>query len=260
MEKMHGFTCRSGLCIDNIINLHCDDFRDFRDNLGAFITESKTDNNHMFKPNTPDGEGIYLYHTTFSSSLALRIYKDVSHLRIGGKMAEQFVCHDSDAVLISKLLSKQNRVSLTDFPLGIVTIGSSVVGQVITFYEDAKTVADTIISKRDIIPTEYYLKVLEIIRELAVNEIIYGDAHLRNFIITHNNIIKPIDFEPGDVIVPATNQKRMITNFKSSINFLNNQVGIDFNIDKPETIDECQEELSIWHEKIKKRIKSRKEA
>lgn len=252
MEIRKGFLNKYGKYFDNILDVNFDDFVDFRNNLGEFITQSSACGNPFFKPDSLEDSGVYLYRTKINPSFAFRIYKDVSYLNLGLSLS-RMVIH-ADDLLISRLKERQKNVILSDFPLGVVTIGNCVVGQLIYYYFNSLTVADTLLRECDLLVTKYYIGVLEVLKEMAEQEIIYGDAHFRNFIVLPNSeVIKPIDFEPGDVLVPEVNQSRMIEIFKSSVNSMNRERNIDFELIKPENVSECMEELLIQDEKLKKR-------
>lgn len=252
MEIRKGFVSKTGKYLDNILDVNFSDFNDFRNNLGEFITQSSGDLGPFFKPDDEESSGVYLYRTKIDSSLAFRIYKDVSYLNLGSSLS--WAVSHADDMLVSKLQERQKNVFLTDFPLGVVTIGNCVVGQLIYYYFNSFTVIDTLLKEQNLLATKYYIGILEVLKEMAEQEIIFGDAHFRNFVILpDSDVIKPIDFEPGDVLVPDNNQQRMVSVFKSSVNDMNRKLEVDFELSKPNSIDECMEELLIQDERLKRR-------
>lgn len=216
---------------NGIVNCNFDNKDDFLKNRGKLISTT------MILDEFNSVDGIDIYKTIYDPNKALRIYLDF----IEG-------CSHYDDKMIMELLKRQEKVKLTDFPTGIVTIKNKVIGQEIPFYEKYKTIYDYILNNQNIIPIEIYLKVLKILRELLDNEIIYRDVHAKNFLISpDNSTIKLIDFDPH--FISTTNNKAtkesMINNLKSMLNKLNSITNIKFssNYDNANTLEEIEESI-----------------
>lgn len=171
--------------IYQIKNYNCEEVGDIKEVLGEIITES-----HFTTENTYEENGIYLYHHKTNPNIGFRIYKDYNLYK--------YVKH-SDAEMLSKFKEKQSKITLTEFPKGIITVGNYVIGQEIPYYDGYKPLVKTIYDLKE--PKEvmlYYKQIVEILKELCDNKIYYKDLHTGNFIIK-DNVIKLIDFDTNFV-------------------------------------------------------------
>lgn len=97
---------------------------------------------------------------------------------------------------ISSLVLKQKNITLTDFPIGVVSCKKRCVGQVIRLYKNYYPLKG-IVNNDNI--SILYDKVIAIIEELLNNGIMYSDIHENNFLVNNNLDVKLIDFESSCV-------------------------------------------------------------
>ena len=178
---------------------------------------------------------------------ALRIYKDFADYK--------YTCHKDDK-LISELQSRQKYVKLTDFPTGVATIENYVIGQEIPYYKNSDTLAKKCLNlpsdnKRELTILKYYLEILEILKELYKNDIIYADVRSRNFMIDKvHDMIKLIDFESSYI---SFDRKKyysdMIDNIKIMINEINKYFKIEFIISKETSLENIEETINTEQHK-----------
>lgn len=202
------FKSRYGEVI-KIRNINFESLDDFRKSIGESICTSHREDCSGFNL---DEEGAYIYRSKYDFTKALKIYKDINFYK--------YTAH-SDYKFISRLQQKQPNIKLTKFPNGILTIEDYVIGQEIPFYDNSETLHDHFISgnlkKR---PTQVYLDILKILKELYKEGIIYTDVHRRNFMINKiTEIVNIIDFD--DTFINFDNLKfsytAMLNNLKSCI-------------------------------------------
>ena len=234
----------------NIRNIHYDELKDVQGNVGTFITETEyegVDADSSFKLNN----GVYIYKAFYNPRVALRFYKD---------FADYAYTFHNDEKIVSKLQEKQDRVKLTKFPTGIITIGNKVVGQEIPYYEDHRTLLKTFRQKGyKQIPTHYYIEILKILKELYQANIVYSDTHAKNFMISMiDDTIKLIDFDSSYLSFDENSDylyKAMITNLKNMIMKLNRLSDIKFsqNFTDTQTLEEIEESVLENQEKILKK-------
>ena len=226
----------------NIRNINLDEKKDLRDNIGTFVTETKREANYFFDSEDALTDGVYIYKSNMDPNKALRIYKDCSNY--------PYVYHN-DIVLISKLQEKQKNIKLTEFPTGIITIQNTIIGQEIPFYEDYKTLHETIENLNSIKELiNYYKKMLDILIELENNGMIYTDLHFKNFMVK-NNDIKLIDFEDDSIKLDYSEStyKNMIYMLRNRINKLNQKLNIEFLIDS-NNLKDIKEEIYVKSKRI----------
>lgn len=217
-------------------------------NFGKFLKEK----NCCLADDLSGRIGTMLYQANYDSKKALRIYPDCSDIPFGG------TCHKDDK-FVNSLLLKQNKIKLTEFPTGIVTLDNYVIGQEIPYYEDYETIK-SLFERNGLsqLPTYYYLKMYMIIKELYDNGIIYSDTHGENFLIKENDI-KLIDFDENEVSIDD-NKKYLndvaLSHIKSMYKNLSNILAFQLNENffKTNNIKEIGESLEeMHHELIKKR-------
>ena len=170
-----------------IRNINFESLDDFRKNLGESIGISHREDCSDF---SLDEYGAYVYRSKYDFTKALKIYKDINFYK--------YTSH-SDYKIVSRLQQKQPNIILSKFPTGILTIEDYVIGQEIPFYDNSETLYDCFISsntkKR---PTQFYLDILKILKELCNEGIIYTDVHLRNFMVNKiTEFVNIIDFDDG---------------------------------------------------------------
>ena len=152
-------------------------------NFGEYITESSKDTSNFYCSEN----GVYIFKPLFSNNIAYRIYKDFKTSLCGAFQ---------DAELIVNLQKKQSNVFLTEFPTGIITLNSLIIGQEIPFYQEYITIKKYIENNGEL-DNGTILLILKIFKELISNDIIYSDIHSKNILINPKNLdIKLIDFDP----------------------------------------------------------------
>ena len=245
MNIKNNFQTDNGIIFE-VRNINFENLDDFRKSMAGFISESRKDERSTFSLNE---DGIYLYRSSYDKTKGLRVYKD-SNLY-------QYTYHD-DYKIVSELQKRQKDIKLSKFPTGILTIENKVVGQEVHLYDNSKTIFDyfkeTNMKKR---PTQFYLEILNILKELYNQGITYQDVHKKNFLIESiTEIVNIIDFESS--LVDFDNLRctydSMITNFKIYlINKLNSILNICFDDDfkKAKTLEELEEVLLKEDYKLK---------
>lgn len=250
MEVRQGFTDKKGIEYKNIRNIHYEDLTDLRNNKGVFVGETSYSDNIFNTPEYRLNNGVYLFKSRDRDDVALRIYKDFADYL--------FVSYEEDARLVSKLQDKQKMIKLTTFPTGIITIGKSVIGQEIPYYEGGKTLAYLFRNKQmgSKIATSYYIDMLKILKELVQNGIIYADCHANNFIY-HEDIVKLIDFEEHFISIDKDKGKEqdMLRNLKTCLIGLSRLIDIEIEgIGKTNTLNEMLELVQEKHYKLERNV------
>lgn len=222
----------------NIRNINISDISELRE-LGKYVAETKREVSDFWTESDNLENGVYIYKSNYDPKKALRIYKDFALYKY---------TYHSDAKDISKLQEFQNKIKLTQFPTGILTIEDYVIGQEIPFYENYITLYESISKLKDIRKIFYYYdKMINILEELAQVGIIYKDLHVKNFMIKGNSI-KLIDFE-NDAYMYSDNTKYLLEKLRILINFINEYLKIDFKVNS-ETIEGLKEEIIVKSKKI----------
>lgn len=224
-------------------NVNFENLEDFRKVQDKFISESSNNGSSLSE------DGIYLYKSSYDETKGLRVYKDINLYQYTGYY---------DHKIVSELQKRQKNIKLSKFPTGILTIENKIVGQEVPLYKNSKTIYDYFeegaMKKR---PTQFYLEILNILKELCNEGIIYQDAHRRNFLVDNiTEIVNIIDFESN--LVDFSNLKctydAMITNFKVYlIDVLNLIVDVCFGDDykKSKTLEQLEEVLLEEDYKLK---------
>lgn len=122
-----------------------------------------------------------------------------------------------------KSITHKDNIKLTSFPLGIVKENGIVVGQIIKYYNNSATLTKHFEDHPEIDPIPYYLKILDILEELTLNNICYKDVHGGNFLVIKDKI-RIIDFSDHEVKIDENYNKmyyNMFQNFNSMVNRLN---------------------------------------
>lgn len=161
----------------------------------------------------------------YKDNIAIRLYdvNDSSINPVTGKVEGRPLCEK----LVKNLHVYKDNIKLSSFPIGIVKVNDIVMGQLVRYYKNSITLTDFFKSSPSIDdPIHYYLKVLDILEELALNGICYEDVHGGNFLIVGNKF-KIIDFSEYRIKI-NDNYKgayyNMFQNFSSMVNNLNFKV------------------------------------
>ncbi len=174
---------------------------------------------------------IYLHNTKNNNDkdqnifMAKRLYdknpEDIYSAATGKKIGKQ-----GEEKFIKNLLVYKDNIKLTTLPLGIVKENGIVIGQLIKYYNNAKTLTQYFEENKDIDPLPYYYKVLDILEELVNNNICYEDVHGGNFLVVGEGV-KLIDFSQHRIKINEHYKGmyyNMFQNFVSMVNKLNLKV------------------------------------
>lgn len=233
-----------------IRNVNFESLDDFHKYAGGIIADSHRDDTSNFELNE---DGVYICRCKYDFTKALRVYKDLSLYK--------YTSH-SDYKLISRLQEKQSNIKLSEFPTGILTIENFIVGQEIPFYDNSETLYDHLqngnMKKR---PTQLYLEILKILKELCENGIIYTDVHRRNFMVNKmSEIVNIIDFDASFVsfdsfrctyMAMLNNLKRCIVSGFNSIEGCELSYEFDDEINEVFTLEEVEQLLIKIDNKLK---------
>ena len=162
--------------------------------IGKFKYESKNDSNAFDMKEHP----VYIYQDNNNPKLGYRIYSEFSDYGFNGYR---------DEVLINELNKRKNGVHLTDFPLGVVTCNSLIIGQIIPFYDNTISLLNLAKSCKDIDYKKIYMQILNILEELYNNGIAYTDVNPGNFVVDSNLNVHIIDFDKELVLFKDINDK-----------------------------------------------------
>lgn len=229
---------KNGIIYENIRNIHFDEYEDLTKGLGTYICETNRDLGNFGDTDSYLNDGVYLYIPNYDKTKALRVYKDI----FGVCQNYKYTNHNDDYI-VSELQKRQKNVKLTEFPTGIVTLDKYVIGQEIPFYKDHTALSQKS-DKLDII--KYYIDILNILKELLNNEIIYSDIHANNFLVDNvNNIVRLIDFDSKYLSFDGNKTKYhdMLNNLKTMINRINKKYCLPFEIKKEESLEEIRETI-----------------
>lgn len=218
-------------------------------NAGRYITESDR-NDTMFGDNLTIGS--YLYQS---------YYNEKRYHKISKCFADITTNELSEARLIQKLRELQDKIKLTTFPYGVITLDGKVIGQTGKFYYDEITILDYIKINKPINPFLVYKKVLDVLKEMSDNGIIYIDVNPNNFMLNPNSDkikIHTIDFEPERIRFDCENAiNYLFENYKCMINYLNGLQKIDKQVGlfcNNEDFDDCYKQLEDMNKKYIKSL------
>jgi len=223
-------------------------------NLGKFVNETKYEYNCFFIDEN-NLSGVYIYQSYHNPNIAYRIYKEFAENNFNGYF---------DDILIEQLSERQKNVFLSKFPTGVVTLEGRIIGQEIPYFENSITLLEYSKMKNvNLNPINLYIKILDILKELLDNGIVYLDIHPKNFMIdmkSLNKEVKIIDFD--STYVKFEDNKRLIRqqlyNYRKMIDFLNNRFNIIDEIgyfDEVDNFQDCFEQLDDMSKKlVKKKI------
>lgn len=243
MEIKEKFIDKNGIIYSNLREISFTKDNIFG-NLGTLVNETNREATDGFgKPsNTISEDGVYIYKSNYDEKTALRVYKCFLDPNFNGYRDEK---------LISRLQKVQNKIELTSFPAGIVTLDGNIIGQEIPYYEEHNQlyqVKDEITLKELFM---LYRQCLVILEELHKKGIYYLDIHAKNFLVNSDFNVQLIDFEPHLIrFNDKTQLKKELSNFYNMINLVNHRINIDIQYNKPETIDEAFHNLDKLEKKL----------
>lgn len=207
-------------------------------NLGVLVAETGYEKDDFIGNYGMTLEGSYIYQTYNNPNIAYKIYKEFADYGFNGY---------KDDVLIQKLQSVKSNIDLTKFPTGVVTLDGRIIGQEIPYYDNAITLLDYVKKASVDNRINAYIKILKILQELFKNGILYLDIHPKNFMVNaDNDNINLIDFD-SDFICFDTDDKHMMDNifknFMMMIEYLEDDMNMNFNLDYIETFDDGIEKI-----------------
>ena len=207
-------------------------------NLGVLVAETGYEKDDFIGNYGMTLEGSYIYQTYNNPTIAYKIYKEFADYGFNGY---------KDDILIQKLQSVKSNIDLTKFPTGVVTLDGRIIGQEIPYYDNAITLLDYVKKASVDNRINVYIKILKILQELFKNGILYLDIHPKNFMVNaDNDNINLIDFD-SDFICFDTDDKHMMDNlfknFMMMIEYLEDDINMNFNLDYIETFDDGIEKI-----------------
>lgn len=150
--------------------------------------------------------------------------------------------------LVEKLVEIQPKINSIELPIGYVKNEKNVVGQIIPYYANSKSLKNIAFDRDlynlqkyiclddDILHNLFmiYLDILDKLEELYDNGVLYLDVHGGNFVI-ENNEIKVIDFDKKfiDFSLIRYNVSVLFLNYFVMINNINRMFGINIKIEFP---------------------------
>lgn len=191
-------------------------------NLGKYITETQHENN--FFDDHLITTGVYIYQSYNNPNIGYRIYKEFANQGFNGY---------NDEKIIQQLQEKQQKIHLTTFPTGVVTLDNKIIGQEIPYYYDSMTLYEYFKKYNVSNPFQIYLVILDALKELYDEQILYLDVHYKNFMINPTNLkINIIDFDEVYLKFEyyKTYIESMFLNLKKMIDSLNKMSNISDDI------------------------------
>ena len=218
-------------------------------NLGTFVAETKHEHNMFFDSSHDLTSGVYIYQSHSDPMVAYRIYKSFADYGFNGY---------NDDILIQKLRERQEKIKLSRFPTGVVTLNGNIIGQEIPYFPDKITLYKFFLEYKDISPVKIYRAVLEILNEMYDNGIIYLDNHPKNFMVNpaNSDSIDVIDFDESYVKFDndsETLRRQLFDNYKVTVDGLNRICGIDSLVGKFEsmaTFEDAYKQLSVMEKRL----------
>lgn len=241
------FIDKNGKLYDNVRDIQYNK-ENLYGNLGTFVAETKKEDN-VWLNNEEDG--VYIYQTYHNPNIAYRIYKRFAEYNFNG---------EKDEVLINELQKRQNLIKLSKFPTGVVTKDGNIIGQEIPYFQNNINLMELFKFHNNYDVFNIYLQVLDILKEMYDNGILYFDNHAKNFMIDPNNTetVNIIDFEHQYVKFDEWSKYDLNTlfdNYANMINILNKINELDFKLGKfikTNNFLDTYEEISDMQKKLVK--------
>lgn len=204
------FTNKNGIKYDNVQELAFNK-NNFYGNLGEFINETKKEETDFIDSEFNLENGVYIYRDFNNYKKAYRIYKEFNDYGFNGY---------KDDLLIHNLVKRSKNLKLSKVPYGVVTIDGNIIGQIIPYFYNTKTLYEY--SLKNKINPELLIEVLKIIKELYENGIYYYDIHPKNFVIDQDKKINIIDFDNFYVkfIKDENTLKNILNGYKNILSIL----------------------------------------
>lgn len=198
-----------------------------------------------------DDDGVFIQQVCDNPTIAYRVYNCWNDYGFSSLWEDR---------LIQSLQERQQNIKLSTFPTGVITLDGNIVGQEIPFYENHITLHDLSKSKLKVEnPIRIYREILDIIKEMLDNGILYMDAHGRNFLLNKENIldrVKIIDFESRLVSIDYTSKselENLFDHYAYMISSANENFEITDRVGKfirPNDFDEAFSQLAEMEKKL----------
>ena len=213
-KRYNTFTCINGILYDKVKEIAYKK-GELMGNLGTFVNETKREPNIFFDDIYIQESGVYIYQGYNNPNIAYRIYKSFADYGFNG---------NRDDILIQELSKRKDNIKLTEFPSGVVTLEGKIIGQEIPYYPNYLSIYEYIKSNNNIDLNTIYKMILNIIKELYDNGILYYDTHAKNFLIKDNNSnikINLIDFDYDLILFDNKDPDKLKTLLKNYTNLVN---------------------------------------
>ena len=180
---------------------------------------------HMNQPNnTKSNIGSYIYLNRKKPNIAYKLYR--------GFDSKEFVGYQDD-ILLTLLIRRQPHILKTKFPTGIIVEENKIIGQEIPFFNSYKALSAYSGKNNKLIII--YKQILEAIKEMYENGIMYLDIHSKNFLVNSKLDVQTIDFEKKYIIFEDYSielKKNILDRICHLINLMNQNYGILYNINQ----------------------------
>lgn len=169
--------------------------------------------------------------------------------------------------MLSILVSKQENIKLTDFPIGYLVYLQNLSGLIIKYYKDGVSLDNIFISGNMGKLSEYYhhddnnlhnvfllfYDILNLIYELMENSIFYNDINPGNIVIT-NEQARLIDFDHRYVTFKRTDNqiKRVMTRFHDFVSWTLGQLYLHYQIEDLTDYEQARKTLTMLENKIRR--------
>lgn len=216
-------------------------------NLGKLVAKTKPNinvNGFMFDPDS----GVYIYQSNTDDNIAYRVYKCFADYGFNGY---------KDDFLIQSLYDRSSNITDISFPTGVVTLDGRIIGQEIPYFSHHVTLYQYLIKNLSNNPVKFYMLMLDYIKEMYDNGIIYSDLHAKNFMVDllNDDKLEVIDFESSHVKfddLSIQSRVSLLNSFKNMIIGLNGLYGVDCDISSTDSFDDMREELYTLQKVFKK--------
>jgi len=158
--------------------------------------------------------GVHIYQSNINKNEGYRI--DIEY-------NDPFFNDKYRAELVERLQKSQPNVKLTQFPYGVITFDSRVIGEIMPFYPDTLNIYDYLFNNSNKNILEIYSNILEILKELYINGVLYRDIHVKNILVDNfeNPTVHLIDFQSEylDIDNISSDKKQIV--FENLMRLLN---------------------------------------
>jgi len=185
-------------------------------------------------------------------------YRDHNTVKVGTYcFAEYGYDGEQDEKLIQCLAERKNKIKLSKFPLGVVTLDGKVIGQEIPYFQNTITLDEYFETNNNVDLIRTYKAIFEILKELYDNGIYYLDIHPKNFVIDKQLNIEIIDFMYNYMnfdFLSDANKNLYFSKLREMIDYFNQTQGIDLKVGKFKSVDNF-DDAYIQVDEIEKKLK-----